>query len=48
MAIYNDPAFSSVIPNARMSFYSIGTAVDLALLDARVTTLMADLAAAIP
>ena len=32
----------------RISFYSIGEAVDLALLDARVTTLMADLAAAIP
>ena len=31
-----------------LSFYSIGEAVDLALLDARVTTLMADLAAAIP
>lgn len=31
-----------------LSFYSIGEAVDLALLDARITTLMADLAAAIP
>jgi len=34
--------------NARLSFYSIGESLDLALLDARVTTLMSDLAAAIP
>jgi hypothetical protein len=32
----------------RLSFYSIGEAIDLALLDARVTTLMNALAAAIP
>ena len=32
----------------RLSFYSIGEALDLALLDARVSTLMSDLAAAIP
>jgi hypothetical protein len=31
----------------RLSFYSIGESLDLALLDARVTTLMSDLAAAI-
>lgn len=33
---------------SRLSFYSIGEAIDLALLDARVTTLMNALAAAIP
>ena len=32
----------------RLSFYSIGESLDLALLDARVSTLMTDLAAAIP
>lgn len=34
--------------NARMSFYSIGESLDLAALDTRVSTLMTDLAAAIP
>jgi hypothetical protein len=34
--------------NARLSFYSIGESLDLALLDARVTTLMNAFAAAIP
>ena len=34
--------------DARIAFYSIGESLDLALLDARVTTLMSDLAAAIP
>jgi hypothetical protein len=34
--------------NARLAFYSIGEALDLALLDARVATLMAAIAAAIP
>jgi hypothetical protein len=34
--------------DARLPFYSIGESLDLALLDARVTTLMSDLAAAIP
>lgn len=33
--------------NARLSFYSIGQSIDLALLDTRVSTLMTDLAAAI-
>lgn len=33
---------------ARLSFYSIGENIDLALLDTRVSTLMTDLAAAIP
>jgi hypothetical protein len=34
--------------NARLSFYSIGESLDLALLDTRVATLMTTLAAAIP
>ena len=34
--------------DARLSFYSIGESIDLALLDSRVSTLMTDLAAAIP
>jgi hypothetical protein len=34
--------------NARLAFYSIGESLDLALLDARVTTLMNALAVAIP
>jgi len=38
----------SNISNARLAFYSIGEALDLALLDARVTTLVNALAAAIP
>jgi len=32
----------------RLAFYSIGESLDLALLDARVTTLMSDIGAAIP
>jgi hypothetical protein len=39
---------TATIPTtARLNFYSIGESLDLALLDARVTTLMSDLAAAI-
>jgi hypothetical protein len=34
--------------DARVAFYSIGESLDLTLLDARVSTLMSDLAAAIP
>lgn len=34
--------------NARLSFYSIGESLDLALLNARVSTLMASLAAVLP
>lgn len=37
-----------VYSDARFSFYSIGESLNLALLDARVTTLMSALAAAIP
>jgi hypothetical protein len=40
--------FPDVYGASRMSFYSIGESIDLALLDARITTLMSDLAAAIP
>ena len=36
------------ISNARLAFYSIGESLDLALLDARVTTLINAIAAAIP
>jgi len=42
--ITTTPAFGT----HRLSFYSIGEALDLALLDTRVSTLMTDLAAAIP
>jgi hypothetical protein len=34
--------------NGRLAFYSLGESLDLALLDARVTTLISDIAAAIP
>jgi hypothetical protein len=40
-------ATPSAYNNARLSFYSIGESLDLALLDARVTTLIADIDAAI-
>ena len=40
----NAPVYSA----HRLAFYSIGESLDLALLDSRVTTLMSDLAAAIP
>ena len=39
---------ASFYSDARLAFYSIGESLDLALLDARVSTLMSDLAAAIP
>lgn len=42
------PSSASLQINARMSFYSIGESLDLALLDARVSTLMTDIGAAIP
>jgi hypothetical protein len=38
----------SAFSNARLAFYSIGESLDLALLDARVTTLINAFAAAIP
>jgi hypothetical protein len=34
--------------DARIAYYSIGESLDLAKLDTRVSTLMTDLAAAIP
>ena len=46
LALGYSPA--SAFGDARLSFYSIGEALDLALLDARVTTLMSDIGAAIP
>ena len=46
--VFRQNAGASLYSNARLSFYSIGESLDLALLDARVTTLMSDLAAAIP
>ena len=46
--IFRRPSSAPQPTNARLAFYSIGEALDLALLDARVTTLMSDLAAAIP
>ena len=39
---------TGVYTDSRLTFYSIGESLDLALLDSRVTTLMSDLAAAIP
>jgi hypothetical protein len=39
---------AAAIYAGRLSFYSIGESLDLAILDSRVSTLMTDLAAAIP
>jgi len=39
---------TSLLADARIAFYSIGESVDLALLDARVTTLINAIGAAIP
>jgi hypothetical protein len=47
MVFRRDAAVSDGV-NSRLSFYSIGESLDLALLDARVSTLMSALAAAIP
>jgi len=44
----NGTIYSSYIFNGSLSFYSIGENLDLALLNTRVSTLMTDLAAAIP
>ena len=43
IAVFNNGA-SALYSDARMSFYSLGTNIDLALLDTRVTTLMNTLA----
>lgn len=48
VALYRFSEGVQAYADARLSFYSIGEALDLALLDARVTTLMSNLAAAIP
>ena len=42
-----DGGTASAWDDSRLAFYSIGSGLDLALLDSRVTTLMTDLAAAI-
>ena len=47
IAVFNNGA-SAQYSDARMSFYSLGTNIDLALLDTRVTTLMNTLASVIP
>jgi hypothetical protein len=44
----NDNGTAKYFSNASLSFYSIGESLDLALLDARVTTLINAIAAAIP
>ncbi len=44
----NGTIYSSYIFNGALSFYSIGESLDLALLNTRVSTLMTDLASAIP
>jgi hypothetical protein len=46
--IFTSPNVNSYTSNARLAFYSIGEALDLALLDARVTALVNALAVAIP
>ena len=45
--VFNSNGLSNRL-NSNLSFYSIGEAIDLASLDTRVSTLMTDLAAAIP
>ena len=46
--VFNRSGSSDYFYNGRLSFYSIGESLDLALLDTRVTTLMTDIGAAIP
>ena len=46
--VFDRSGGGSYYSSARLSFYSIGEAVDLALLDTRLTTLMSALATAIP
>ena len=45
---YNTGSSAAQFSAHRLSFYSIGESLDLALLDARVSTLMTDIGAAIP
>lgn len=44
----NSAGSPSQLSTSRLAFYSIGTSVDLSLLDARVSTLVSQIAAAIP
>lgn len=44
----NHPGFSDTYCNARLTFYSIGESLDLALLDARVSALISAYSVAIP
>lgn len=46
--LYDRSGGSSYFSSARISFYSLGEALDLALLDTRITALMSALATAIP
>jgi hypothetical protein len=46
--VFQRNAASPLTTDARLAFYSIGEAIDLALLDTRVTTLINAIAAAIP
>ena len=46
--IFARAVFSLIPVNARLSFYSIGESLDLALLDTRVSNLMTAIGAAIP
>lgn len=46
--LYRQPGVNPFYAAARFAFYSIGTSLDLALLDARVTTLINAFGAAIP
>jgi hypothetical protein len=43
----NDAGTPSIPSDGRLTFYSMGTAIDLALLDARVTALMTAINAAL-
>jgi len=47
IGVFNNGS-NAAFTNARLAFYSIGESLDLALLDARVTTLINAFAAAIP
>jgi hypothetical protein len=48
MLAYNNGGTASAFTDARLAFYSIGESLDLTLLDARVSALIAAFAAAIP
>ena len=48
LARENNSGVAELYSDARLAFYSIGESLNLALLDARVTTLINAIAAAIP